>query len=213
MERLAEIYETICKLEDKEHMNSIKAKKYIRLVKEAEILIEELYDGWGLEKLKEDRLELENDLVKDGYVSATQCNLGARIQIHMACREYNLFGKASGWAYCEKIGKHWVDGDKTICGEDNAIYTSEPSWNGYRGCKECKIELFNKVVADILKKYPKIKKDDSLSGSAYGISYSRSKGVFRLEESEIKIIKKRDGTLDDKRVETILLEIPDIGYE
>lgn len=212
MERLAEIYEAICELEDKEHVNSIKAKKYISLCKEAETIIKEKYDGWGLEELIKERQGLEEDLAEEGYISATKCNLGARIQIHLVCKENNLFGKTEGWTYCNKIGKHWVIGNKTLCEIKDITYDGEPNWSGFRGCIKCKKVLFYKLVKEDLKQYPAIPENTGHSRSAYGVDCNRSNGVFRLEESEIKSIKKKNGEYDSKRVTKILYKIPDIGY-
>jgi len=215
--RLAIIYNTICEIETlAERMTRINSKKYINLCKEAEKIMDNEYDGHTSEGLHKEILTMEDRLVRDGNLSATWCNLGPRILIHICCRDFNLFGGKEGWTSIthneEHLGTHWVVGNSTFCDLDNVKYDQQPSWSNYEPCEKCREKLFRKYVKETLKDHPRIPKMLGGTSNCYGLDLERSKGFFILREDEYKVWKKRNGELADKTITRIVMKLPDPGY-
>ncbi len=211
MHELTQVYTKMTELEgDHATLSGSNAKKYLKLVERASKLIETDCDGWGLDTLKKELQELEDDFHEDGKFSAVKANLGVRIQVHMACRQFNLFEHDEGWVFAtNKEDKddyeiHWVVGEETLCNKQ-VTYTSEPGWSMLlrNSCKICVEKLFRRRVAEAKKEYPDLGEDDGHSSMGEGINIDwdgkRRKWLlmdsgynFKTDKFEEKIVMEVD---------------------
>ena len=212
--RLVEIYDKIIELESvNEHMSRTSSKKYINLCKEAEkIITREYSDKWSAKGLIKERKILEDDLASKGYISAMKCNLGTRIEIHIVCRQFNLFGVKTGWViHCTINGNsnkksHYVSDNNTLCGY-TVSYESQPDFvagsiSPY--CISCRNLLSLQMIEIHLERHPAIPKNREQEISDHGLTIRRKDGYFSLIDETIR----RTKCMSNQEV----LKIKDVGY-
>jgi len=190
--RLAQIYQAMVKLEIETELNSINAKKYLNLCREALKIMESDYH-FGESSLKENLAEHESYFARHQSLNAFSVNTGARTDVHICCIHYNLFLMTEGWVACSKDddhGTHWVVGKDTLCKIFNVKYTTQPGWHNFDPCTKCRKILFDKCVKEMLKEEPIIPKKLYHSRSPWGINVERERGFFILKDRDKKVIEK-----------------------
>jgi len=184
--RLVQIYKDNKVLEGGVELTGAKAKLLINRCKEAQkIMKKEFPDESGCAEALSKHIEkMEDSLAKWGHVLSIDYNLDARIQIHMVCRDYNLFQVREGWLMIwdevkEEHSYHWIEDGEPVCKDKGEMGNEEPSWRMNRDscCKKCVKHVIGLIKKDH-EKEDLNDKDVAYSGSAYGLQFEYEKGKF-----------------------------------
>lgn len=158
---IADFYKWICNNEGR--LNRLTSKYYIEKAKEIMLTFgEDNLPSQYAEELQ----RLQEDLDSYNKIQATTSNLGMRIQLHLICKDHNLFGTQTGWVDCAPVGadyrhsrQHRLENNITLCG---IIFTpeSEPKPAIFTKlqysplCSDCAKQFTDKVIKERLDKEP-----------------------------------------------------------